>query len=347
MDETCQRAADQINAGGFDVLFANTCRLFHVPSIAQHVQIPKVLYLQEPYRSLYEASPRLPWAALPPPKGRLDRLSYGKRLAGDLLRVQALRVQVREEQANAQAFDTILVNSFFSRESILRSYGFEAAVCYLGMDTDKFVSRAKPRENFVVGVGSFLPQKNIHLVIEAVARVRPPRPRLIWVGNHRSEPYVEELRRLASSLGVVFEERFLIDDEELIDILNRASLMVYAPRLEPFGYAPLEAGACELPVVGVSEGGLRESIVDGVNGLLVEPVPDALAGAIERIQCDESYARRLGRSGRQLVLDRWSLNAGIDRVEARLAATVHSHGCGVAAASGEGDRVPDGCAALP
>jgi len=67
---------------------------------------------------------------------------------------------------------------------------------------------------------------------------------------------------------------------------------LYAPRLEPVRYAPLEANACELPVVGVAEGGLRETIVDGVNGLLVDP-PVALAEGIERIGCDESYARRL------------------------------------------------------
>jgi glycosyltransferase involved in cell wall biosynthesis len=111
----------------------------------------------------------------------------------------------------------------------------------------------------------------------------------------------------------------------VIDILNRARLMVYAPRLEPFGYAPLEANACELPVVAVAEGGLRETIVDGVNGLLVEGTPDALADAIARIRSDESYARRLGRNGRQLVLERWSWEAAINRLEARMVEAVQGH----------------------
>ncbi len=99
--------------------------------------------------------------------------------------------------------------------------------------------------------------------------------------------------------------------------------MVYAPRLEPFGYAPLEASACELPVIGVPEGGVRETIVDGVNGLLVEPAPEALAEAIGRLRADEAYARRLGRNGRHLVLERWSLPAAIDRLEARLREAVY------------------------
>jgi len=66
----------------------------------------------------------------------------------------------------------------------------------------------------------------------------------------------------------------------LISSIGRG-LGLYAPRLEPVRYAPLEANACELPVVGVTEGGLRETIVDGVNGLLVDP-PVALAEGIER-----------------------------------------------------------------
>jgi hypothetical protein len=34
MDEACQQCAEQIDAGDFDVLFANSCRFFGVPSIA-------------------------------------------------------------------------------------------------------------------------------------------------------------------------------------------------------------------------------------------------------------------------------------------------------------------------
>jgi len=45
--------------------------------------------------------------------------------------------------------------------------------------------------------------------------------------------------------------------------------MVYSARLEPFGLAPLEANACATPVVAVAEGGVRESIRNGVNGVLI------------------------------------------------------------------------------
>jgi glycosyltransferase involved in cell wall biosynthesis len=110
----------------------------------------------------------------------------------------------------------------------------------------------------------------------------------------------------------------MVTDNELIDIYNRASMMVYAPRLEPFGFVPLEANACGLPVVAVAEGGVRETVIDGMNGLLVESDEMAMASAIERIRDDKDYAHSLGKNGRNMVVEKWSLRASIDRIEQRL-----------------------------
>ena len=66
LDEHCQRCADEINRGGFDVLFANSSIIHAVSSIGRYVNTKKVLYLQEPNRLLYEAGgDGLPWVAIP------------------------------------------------------------------------------------------------------------------------------------------------------------------------------------------------------------------------------------------------------------------------------------------
>jgi glycosyltransferase involved in cell wall biosynthesis len=318
MERHCRACAEDMNRRGFDVLFANSCMFFRTTPIGRYVSFPKVLYLQEPYRWFYEALPTLPWPALPAPEGGRRSLPYLRGFVRDLIRVQGLRVQAREEQRNAAAFDEILVNSLYSRESVLRAYGLQARVCYLGVDTDLFVDRGGAREPFVVGVGAFTPAKNIGLVIEAVARVPAPRPALVWVGNVGGTEYVEELQTLARRLEVAFEPRIGVEDGELVELLNRAVAMVYAPRLEPFGFATLEAGACGLPVVAVAEGGVRETVVDGVNGFLVGHDPCELAGAIERLAQDARLVQQLGRQGRELVTERWSLNGAVERLERRL-----------------------------
>ena len=112
--------------------------------------------------------------------------------------------------------DVILVNSHFSRESILRAYGRTADVCYLGVDTALFCNQRRPRENFVAGLGSFTPAKGIDRAIRSVAKLAEPRPKLVWIGNGGVPGYDREMKHLADSCGVTFEARTLVSDEELV-----------------------------------------------------------------------------------------------------------------------------------
>ena len=324
LDEHCRRCADEINRRDFDILFANSSIINAVSSIGRYVKTKKVLYLQDPNRWLYEAigGNGLPWVAIPRMGQVWRRPHYLLWFVFNLMSVQRMRVLARDERLNASAFDLILVNSYFSRETLLRVYGLDSTVCYLGVDTQLFVNHQYPRENFVVCVGELVPLKNAEFIIKAVAQIDVPRPRLVWIGNwianRGSESYYEEMRSLAKSHEVTFEVRRSIDDKELVDILNRASTMVYAPRLEPFGLAPLEANACGLPVVAVAEGGLRETIIDGVNGFLVQHQPQMMADAIQRLAHDKDLAAQLGKNGSRIVQEKWSVNAAVERLERQL-----------------------------
>jgi glycosyltransferase involved in cell wall biosynthesis len=322
MEVHCRECARQIEAGGFDVLFANSCQFYGAPFIGRYVDLPAVLYLQEPYRYLYEAAPRLPWPALDEPKRLRDLPAHALRFLSNLLYVQSMRIRAREELQNAEAFDAVLVNSLFSREAILRVYGVQARTCYLGVDAARFRDERKPREPFVLGLGAMHPLKNLGLVLRAVGRVTKPRPPLVWVGNAADPEYLSAQQELVKELGVDFQPRVRVTDAEVLDLLNRASVLLYAPRLEPFGFAPLEANACGLPVVAVAEGGVRETVIDGVNGLVVEPDADAMARAIEWLRDDPAYARTLAAQGRELVEKKWSLERAIDRLEAQLLSAV-------------------------
>jgi glycosyltransferase involved in cell wall biosynthesis len=243
----------------------------------------------------------------------------------DYVRVRSLRIQAREELVSAQAFASILVNSLFSRESVLRAYGLDAKVCYLGIDTNLFVDRNQPRGQFVVGIGSFTREKRIDFVIRAVACLPPSQRRLVWIGNIANATYLHELKRLAGSLDVTLDARLAVGDDEVVDTLNRAAVMAYAPRLEPFGLAPLEANACGLPVVAVAEGGVRETVIDGRTGLLCEADPEAMAAAIASLLDNPHLAHRLGKTSRFVVLERWSLDAAVTRLEDRLIDAIDAH----------------------
>lgn len=309
-----QRVAEAIG-NRFDIVFANTDLHFHAPFLGRCVTLPSLLYLQETNRPLYQALPELPWlapAVQPSLKGRLL----------DAARMRCVRRMGREEVENARAFRRIAVNSAFSRECLLAAYGVDCDVCYLGVDTDRFRHRGLDRDGFVVGTGALVPAKRIDFVIEALATVPVAlRPSLVWIGNMAHPAHLEHLTQLASARGVRFEPRVNVSDDELVETLNRAALMVYAPRLEPFGYAPLEANACATPVVAVGEGGIRETVVDHVNGRLAPSDPVAFGAIVAELLADESQRVRLGQEGLRLARTVWSFDASIDRLEQRLRAT--------------------------
>ncbi|HET6845908.1 MAG TPA: glycosyltransferase family 4 protein [Anaerolineales bacterium] len=71
----------------------------------------------------------------------------------------------------------------------------------------------------------------------------------------------------------------------------------------------LEAAACGLPLVATDVPGCRDIVRDGENGFLVPPRdPAALARAITKLVLDASLRERMGRRGRQLVHDSFSLD---------------------------------------
>ncbi len=308
-------AADEINATGADVVLTHICQWVAAPPLARYLTRPSVLFLHEPYRFLYEASPTLPWPAEADPSG--GTLAKLRRFLGSSARLHPHRVQAREERESVLAFNRVLVNSRFSRESALRAYGVDAHVCYLGVDAARFANAKGPRTPIVLSVGQFSPLKNPAFVIDAVARTRT-RPTLRWIANTiNDQAFARQMRELADSRGVAFDLRVNVSEEELIGHYQQAAVFAYAPRLEPFGFAPLEANACGLPVVAVAEGGVRETIVDGENGLLVDD-PQAMAAAIDALVESPDRARALGQRAASLVRDRWTLDAAAARLERHL-----------------------------
>jgi glycosyltransferase involved in cell wall biosynthesis len=71
-----------------------------------------------------------------------------------------------------------------------------------------------------------------------------------------------------------------------------------------------------LPVVAFDAGGIREWLLDGVNGFLV-PWMDcaAFARSVDTVLADKGLGLRLGRTGRQLADERYSLERYIGGLE--------------------------------
>jgi len=319
LDGHFERCAQSMRRWGADVVFANTCQYNAVPALAGRVGVPSVLYLQEPRRLAYEAHPVLPWVGTD--GDDTGRRSWRRR-ARELGLLRQVRALARSEVSSVKAFDKVLVNSVFSRESLSRAYGIDATVCYLGVDTDRFRPTGSGPDGYLVSVGQVVPHKRMHLVVAAVAALPTPRPRLVLIGDRADDGYLATLQAAADAAGVDLEVRLSVSDDELVDTLGRATALVHAARLEPFGYAPLEAGACSVPSVVVAEGGLKETVLDGQTGWVTEPNVPALAAALRECWDDRGEAERRGAEAHTWVHRRWQVDAAAGRLERELTSAV-------------------------
>ena len=132
------------------------------------------------------------------------------------------------------------------------------------------------------------------------------------------DSYVRELMELAKSLGVEVDLRCNVGDKELVQLYRSASLFVYAPRLEPFGLAPLEAAACGLVTLGVAEAGTRESITGGENGFLVPADEATFAQTIDELLGDRAGLAKMACLACENVVQHWSVEGAALRVESVL-----------------------------
>jgi glycosyltransferase involved in cell wall biosynthesis len=217
-----------------------------------------------------------------------------------------------------------LTNSYFSKESILRSYGLNSFVCYPGIDTDIFVPLNIPKGDYVLTVGSCQPAKGYDFIIESLSYVSERvRPKLIIVSNFMDTAWKNYLQQLALHKGVELDVRNLVTDEELVALYNKAKLFVYAPYLEPFGLAPLEAMACGTPVVAVKEGGVRESVLHNETGILTERDERMFAEAISELLLDEQTRLQMSRRALEVIKTFWTLEHSGQRLVWHLERAMH------------------------
>ena len=163
-------------------------------------------------------------------------------------------------------------------------------------------------------VGRLGREKNIDLLIDAMAHVRSVGARLLLVGNG---PHREELERHVRELGLQDKVTFAgyLEPGEVAAAYATADAFFFASTSETQGLVIAEAMACGLPVVAVDDLAVADAVTDGENGLLVAPDARALAAGADRVMGDPGLRERMGASACARAED-----LGIDRQAERLVA---------------------------
>jgi glycosyltransferase involved in cell wall biosynthesis len=151
---------------------------------------------------------------------------------------------------------------------------------------------ATPR---VVVLSRLVPHKQIEDALDAIAELRPRIPD-VHLDILGSGWWVQRLVDHAALLGISNAVTFHghVDDETKHRVLQQSWVHVLPSRKEGWGLAVTEAGQHSVPTIGYrSSGGLTDSIVDGVTGVLVDD-HDGLVDQLERLLTDQVLREQLG-----------------------------------------------------
>ena len=236
------RAVERLPVGGHDVLVSSSSAWAH--GIRPRPGAVHVCYCHSPFRYAWfereRALEECPAPARPLLKLTLDR-------------IRAWDLKASERVTHYVA------NSIGTQERIAKLYGRESTVIHPPVAVDRFAPGAPG--DYLLFVGQIVPHKRVKVAIEAALGAGMP-IKIVGAGPDLARLEATYERQDVTFLGAV-------SDAELAD-LYAGCLALLVPNIEEFGIAAVEAQAAGRPVVAVKRGGVRETVVDGETGVLVD-----------------------------------------------------------------------------
>ncbi len=238
-----------------------------------------------------------------------DALRLSEPLAS-LRRLRRLQRFYLERRLLRRAHLVLAVSRFGADALATRGYlprGTVPRILRNGVADDWFLEShtASDRRGFLF-VGRLDQQKGVDVLLDALARTAGSWP-LTIVGSGWQD---SRLRSATLELGLEGRVRFC-GHEPPASVRRRmagAGALVAPSRAENYPLVLLEALARGLPVIATAVGGIPEMVRHDTSAVLVEPEdPDALAGALDRVETDAALRRRLAYEGARVAdAHRWS-----------------------------------------
>ncbi|TAI66397.1 glycosyltransferase [Bradyrhizobium sp. Leo170] len=180
----------------------------------------------------------------------------------------------------------IVANSENVRGRIQRFLGRDSIVVYPPCDTEGFAF-AEP-QGYYLSTARLVALKRVDRIIDAF-RALPGKQLVVASGGDDAEA----LRRRAAEAPNI---RFVgwTGERELRSLVAGAVATIYVPKDEDFGMSPVESMAAGKPVIGVAEGGLLETVLDGETGLLLPAgfTAEDIAAAVDWLTAPRALSMR-------------------------------------------------------
>lgn len=254
---------------------------------------------------------------------------------------------IADNTASFRSYDNVILNclsciDIFS--SVVKNNSIGYSYIPFGVDTSVFYPQCKKKElrhKYGISEDSFImtycgrlnAQKNVTLLLSILYELKDvySNLKLMFIGSF-DDFYIPEFcsgtkEKISSYINNLIDEYGLsdrviffetaVDEHDYAEKINIADIGINLTTLisENFGYTPVEMQSCGLPVIGTEWGGLKDTIIDGVSGYLIDTVHSKFGARInvdmvkERIGSlieNRDNVIRMGRNARKNVEDNFS-----------------------------------------
>lgn len=292
--------------------------------------------------------------------GIMAKLCYGTPLVITTHSLEPLRPWKREqlgrgydasswvEKTAIEMADVLIAVSKETKEDVLKYFDVDESkveVVYNGIDLEQYVvveetsvldeygiDKNKP---YVLFVGRITRQKGIIHLVNAIKYLDKDTQVVLCAGAPDTKEIGKEMEDAVKEASktrdnIIWIDKML-DKKDVIQLYSHADVFCCPSIYEPFGIINIEAMACETAVVASAVGGIKEVVVEGETGLLInleqqtsapfEPVnPDQfsrdLAAGVNRVINDKELQHKMAKNGRKRVEDFFDWRAIAKQTEA-------------------------------
>jgi glycosyltransferase involved in cell wall biosynthesis len=220
-----------------------------------------------------------------PPRYAYDLADAYRKMIPDLgqpiFNIVIRKLRQKYEQS-LNRMDHVIANSNNVQRRLKNFLNIDSEVIYPPIDVNRF--RWLSEGDYFVSLARLVKGKRVDRIVQAFLQI--PEKKLVVVSGGSE---LKKLQRIACGARNVYFTGWQ-SDAQLQEWIGKARAAIYIPTDEDFGMSPVEAMAAGKPVIGVAEGGLLETVVDGETGILLppDPSPEHIAEAV--LQMTKPYA---------------------------------------------------------
>jgi len=179
------------------------------------------------------------------------------------------------------------------------------------------------KKKIILSVSNLVYRKGIDCLLKALAIVKEDYSDFVYigVGGNTTIEYKNTLESIVDTYdlnnNVIWAG--VVAHDKLNPLYNLCNFFVLPSRDEAFGLVTIEANACRKTVIGSATGGIKETIIDNVTGLLFKSENETdLAEKILTLLMNDELVEKLSENAYERVISEYSWERIVNRVQNKI-----------------------------